>query len=72
MVHDPTKNKLYYLKNQHTFHNLMIKSGFRQLHFSNGNIGNIRHRKAAKNYIPSCKKTGKKKRGNGFLFLFCV
>ena len=28
----------------------MIKSGFRQLHFSNGNnIGNIRHRKAAKN-----------------------
>ena len=27
----------------------MIKSGFRQLHFSNGNIGNIRHRKASKN-----------------------
>ena len=28
----------------------MIKSGFRQLHFSNGNIGNIRHRKVSKNY----------------------
>ena len=28
----------------------MIKSGFRQLHFSNGNIGNIHHRKASKNY----------------------
>ena len=27
----------------------MIKSGFRQLHFSNGNIGNIRHRKVSKN-----------------------
>ena len=27
----------------------MIKSGFRQLHFSNGNIGNICHRKASKN-----------------------
>ena len=27
----------------------MIKSGFRQLHFLNGNIVNIRHRKAAKN-----------------------
>ena len=27
-----------------------MKSGFRQLHFSNGNIGNTRHRKAAKNY----------------------
>ena len=26
----------------------MIKSGFRQLHFSNGNISIIRHRKAAK------------------------
>ena len=72
----------------------MIKSGFRQLHFSNGNIGNTRHRKAAKNStlfknnkmvflfpfpphnnnhsIPSCKKTRKKKRGNGSLFLFCV
>ena len=72
----------------------MIKSGFRQLHFSNGNIGNIR--KAAKNStlfknnkmvflsfflhttmynnhsIPSCKKTRKKKRGNGSLFIFCV
>ena len=27
----------------------MIKSGFRQLHFSNGNIGNIRQRKVSKN-----------------------
>ena len=27
----------------------MIKSGFRQFHFSNGNIGNIIHQKAAKN-----------------------
>ena len=27
----------------------MIKSGFIQLHFSNGNIGNIRHRKVSKN-----------------------
>ena len=26
----------------------MIKLGLRQLHFSNGNIGNIRHRKASK------------------------
>ena len=71
----------------------MIKSGFRQLHFSNGN-GNTRHRKASKNStlfknnkmvflfplfshnnnhsIPSCKKSRKKKRGNGSSFLFCV
>ena len=28
----------------------MIKSGFRQLLHSNGNIGNIRHQKALKNY----------------------
>ena len=28
----------------------MIKSGYRQLYFSNGNIGNIRHRKVSKNY----------------------
>ena len=27
----------------------MIKSGFRQLHFLNGNIGNTRHPKAQKN-----------------------
>ena len=27
----------------------MIKSGFRQLHFLNGNIGNTRHRKAQEN-----------------------
>ena len=29
---------------------MMIKSCFIQLHFSNGNIGNTRHRKASKNY----------------------
>ena len=28
----------------------MIKSGFGHLHFSNSNIGNIRHQKASKNY----------------------
>ena len=34
----------------------MIKSDFRQLHFLNGNIGNIRHRKASKNFTLLCLK----------------
>ena len=69
----------------------MIKSGFRQLHFLNGNIGKwYSSPKSLKKlyclkiikwfslsffpriqslYTPSCKKTRKKKRGNGSLFL---